>query len=406
MQQIIVLTDRDHMPPDCDFLCYEDLLDAESGDFFWPEFPDDQAAALCYTSGTTGNPKGVLYSHYSTIMHAMAACRNDALGIGPASRILPVVPMFHVCAWGTPYAATLTGAHLVLPGPFLDGASLSKLIAQEQTDLLLGVPTVWLGLLEYLRQNQIRLPHVRQVVVGGSAAPLAMIREFAEVHHIFLVHAWGMTELSPLGTVNLPTPELMAMPPEQRFVQQQKQGRAVFGIELTIMDDAHQRLPHDGKTFGTLYVRGPWVASAYFRSDQSSFYEGWFCTGDIATITADGMMQIVDREKDVIKSGGEWISSIALENAALSFPGIQEACVVGIQHERWGERPLMLVVSVHEPDHGALRDHLAQHVARWWLPDTILCVDSIPHTATGKLSKKSVREHYHDYYLHHISCGE
>ncbi len=397
---IIILSDRDHMPPDPEFMCYEDLIASEHGDFSWPDFPDDQAAALCYTSGTTGHPKGVLYSHYSTVMHAMAACRNDALGIGPASRILPVVPMFHVCAWGTPYAAALTGAHLVLPGPFLDGASLSKLIEQERTDLLLGVPTVWLGLLDHLRQHKIRLAHVRQVVVGGSAAPLAMIREFAESHGIFLVHAWGMTELSPLGTVNLPTPELMALAPEARYLQQLKQGRAVFGIELAIMDDNHQRLPHDGKTFGKLYVRGPWVASSYFRSDdRSSFHEGWFCTGDIATMTADGMMQIVDRDKDVIKSGGEWISSIDLENAALSFPDIHEACVVGIPHQRWGERPLMLVVADHEPDQGALRDHLAQHVARWWIPDRIVLVESLPHTATGKLSKKTVREQFQDYYL-------
>ncbi len=402
VEHIILMTDYEQQSLQApDWLCYETLLAEQSPNFSWPRFSDEQASALCYTSGTTGNPKGVLYSHYSTLLHAMAACRADALGITPESCVLPVVPMFHVCAWGVPYAAAMMGSRLILPGAALDGASLTELIQQEQADLLLGVPTVWMGLLRHLHENHIRLQHVKRVVVGGSAAPLSMIREFDENHSAFVVHAWGMTELSPLGTVNLPTPEIMRLPPLERYQHQLKQGRPVFGIELAIFDDKNHRLAHDGKTFGHLRVRGPWVAERYFRHEElSAFEHGWFDTGDIATLDEAGYMQIVDRAKDVIKSGGEWISSIDLENAAMSYSGLREACVIGIPHPRWDERPLLLVVPGHEDlDLAALRDHLAAHVARWWLPDSIVVVAELPHTATGKLSKLQLRNQYHDYYL-------
>ncbi len=407
VEQIIVLTDAAHMPPDSNFLCYETWIAAFHHQFHWPRFSDAEASALCYTSGTTGNPKGVLYSHYSVLLHAMAACRTDALGITPHTCLLPVVPMFHVCAWGTPYAAAMMGARLVLPGAALDGASLYELIVAEQVDLLLGVPTIWLTLLNYLREHQLQLKNVSRVVVGGSAAPLSMIREFAEVHQSYVIHAWGMTELSPLGTINLPTPALQSMAPALRYQHQLKQGRPVFGIELQIFDEHLRPLPHDGKTFGVLHVRGPWVAQRYFRhEDLSAFANGWFNTGDIATIDADETMQIVDRDKDVIKSGGEWISSIELENAAMSFPGILEACVVGIPHPRWAERPLMLIVSpTGNTDLSALRDHLAERVARWWLPDSIVTVPELPHSATGKLSKVTLRNQYRQFYSQSPDTG-
>jgi len=308
-----------------------------------------------------------------------------------------VVPMFHVNAWGTPYAATITGAKLVFPGAGMDGASLYELINGEQATLLLGVPTVWLGLLNYLDQINAKLDSVHSVVVGGSAAPLAMIKAFDQKHDAFLIHAWGMTELSPLGTVNNMNRKLAALPKEERYQRQLKQGRPVYGVEIKIVDDEGNELPRDGKTFGRLLVRGPWVAGAYYlHDDQKAFAGGWFDTGDVATIDAENTMQIVDRSKDVIKSGGEWISSIDLENAAVGHPGLKECCVIGVYHPKWDERPLLLAIrkegsTVTEQE---VLDFLKDKIVKWWMPDAVVFVEELPHTATGKLLKTGVREQY------------
>lgn len=403
LKHLIVLTDEKHLPTSGldNALCYEVELAKHNDEFTWPRFDDQTAAALCYTSGTTGNPKGVLYSHRSQVLHAYASVQPDAMNLSSGSCVLPVVPMFHVSAWGTPYACTMVGAKLVFPGAKLDGASLSELIETEKPDFLLGVPTVWLGLLDYLRQNDKILSSVHTVVVGGSAAPLAMIKEFQERHDVFLMHAWGMTELSPLGTLANPSARLMAMPLEQRYQYQRKQGRPVFGIQLKIVDSEGNRLPHDGKAFGRLMVKGPWVIERYYLAEKSALENGWFDTGDVATIDDEGFMQIVDRTKDVIKSGGEWISSIELENVAVGHPDVQEACVVGVPHPKWDERPLLLVIA--KPGHTPQRDDLLAFfegkVAKWWIPDDALVVKELPHTATGKLLKVNVRETHQQHYL-------
>lgn len=399
VEAIVVMTDGDAMPkvnlPNV--ICYEELIARESTQFHWPEFDERTPAALCYTSGTTGHPKGVMYTHRSTVLHAWAAQAPAALDIGADSVILPVVPMFHVNSWGIPYAAAMTGARLAFPGPALDGKSLHELIERERVTLALGVPTVWLGLLNYLDSVDARLTTVKRVVVGGSAAPLSMIRAFDQKHGAFLVHAWGMTEMSPLGTVNAPTTELMALPAEERYARQAKQGRPVFGVELKIVDDAGKELPRDGKTFGRLLVRGPWTVGNYYKNDdRSSFVDGWFDTGDVATLDELNTMQIVDRKKDVIKSGGEWISSIDLENVAVGHPAIKEACVIGVAHPKWDERPLLLCIlkDNHACTKEEMLDYLSGHVAKFWLPDDVLFVKELPHTATGKLLKVDLRKQY------------
>jgi fatty-acyl-CoA synthase len=311
--------------------------------------------------------------------------------------------MFHVNAWGVPYSATMAGATLVLPGAGLDGASLYELIEQEKVDLLLGVPTVWLGLLQYCEKEQKILEPVQDVVIGGSAAPLSMIKAFQEVHNIFVVHAWGMTEISPLGTVNGKSRYLLSLPEEERYALQTKQGRPVFGIEMRIVGPNGERLPHDGESFGRLMVRGPWVASAYFKqpASETAWVDGWFDTGDVATMDAQGYMNIVDRAKDVIKSGGEWISSIDLENAAMMHVAVAECAVVGVAHPKWDERPIMLVVLAegHQVSEDELREFLQEDVAKWWLPDEILFVNELPHTATGKILKMDLRERFRHYLL-------
>lgn len=403
VRHIVVMTDAAHMPQSTlpGLLCYEALLQGQSPEFKWPEFDEKTAAALCYTSGTTGNPKGVLYSHRSTVLHAMASCRSSALNLGPMSRVLPVVPMFHVCAWGIPYAAPIAGSSILFPGAGMDGASLHGLIDGEKATALLGVPTVWLGLLNYVESIGGHLDSVESVVIGGSAAPRSMLEKFQDKYGVFPIHAWGMTEMSPMGSLCAMTPYLRSADRDARLHIQSKQGRPVFGVEMKIVDDEGNALPHDGKTFGRLLVRGPWIASGYYCSDEdAAFQDGWFDTGDVSTLDPEGYMQIVDRSKDVIKSGGEWISSIELENFAVGHPSVAEACVVGIAHPKWDERPLLLVVCREGASctKDAIIGYLSDRVAKWWLPDDVVFVESLPHTATGKLLKTEVRALYENHY--------
>ena len=400
------LADRAHMPAMPDVGCYEELIARESEQFAWPRLDEDSGATLCYTSGTTGNPKGVLYSHRSTVLHAMAVCGADGLAISGADTALVVVPMFHVNAWGMPYAGALSGARLVFPGPNLDGASIYQLMREERVTIALGVPTVWLMLFRHVEQHgldPVQELCLERVVIGGAAAPLSMIETFETAFGSEVLHAWGMTELSPLGTVCRPMRKHARLPQAEYRRVQMKQGRPVFGITLRIVDEDGKALPHDGKAAGRLLVRGPWVASAYFGGQPGELLDqdGYFDTGDVATIDSDGYMLITDRAKDVIKSGGEWISSIDLENAAMDHPAIAEAAVIGVAHPTWQERPLLIAVRKAGLDVSAaeLQAHLASRVARWWCPDEVVFVDSLPHTATGKLQKMALREQFRHYRL-------
>jgi fatty-acyl-CoA synthase len=397
------MTDRAHMPGNAipNLLCYEELVGAESGAYEWPRFDEWTAAGLCYTSGTTGNPKGVLYAHRSTILHAYAASLPDVFAASSRMTILPVVPMFHVNAWSIPYLAPLNGAKLVMPGAALDGKSLYELFEAEKVTVTAGVPTVWLGLLAYMRQSNLKFSTLERAVVGGSAAPPAMIREFDGEYGVECQHAWGMTEMSPLGTFCTLKGKHLLLPPEQQFEILCKQGRAIYGVDMQIVDGAGKPLPHDGKAFGDLMVRGPWITTGYFKEGASALRDGWFATGDVATIDADGYMQITDRSKDVIKSGGEWISSIELENIAVAHPGIAEAAVIGVHHPKWDERPI--VVAIRKPGAGVTREELLRFyegkVAKWTIPDDVVFVDELPHTATGKLLKVALRQQFKDYKL-------
>ncbi|HIA96110.1 MAG TPA: long-chain-fatty-acid--CoA ligase [Gammaproteobacteria bacterium] len=405
---IIILTDKDHMPETKlkNVICYEELIADESNEYDWPVFDENTASSLCYTSGTTGNPKGVLYSHRSTLLHTWIVSSGNVGKISSSSVILPVVPMFHVNAWGIPYASAMFGAKLILPGPLMDGASIYELIDLEKPDLLMGVPTVWLGLLQYLNETNQTLDSVSTALVGGSAAPRAMIQEFEEKHNVFLMHGWGMTEMSPLGTATSRTAEMDNMDIESRYDLQEKQGKAFFGVEMTIADDDGNELPKDGVAFGRLLVKGPTIVERYFKSNESSLDKnGWFDTGDVAKIHPEGSMEIVDRSKDVIKSGGEWISSIDLENAAVGHPAVAEACVIGVLHEKWDERPLLLVVKVEGKDLSKeeILAFLEDKVAKWWLPNDVIFVSELPHTATGKLLKTNLRDEYKE---HLINTGK
>jgi len=404
VEGFVILTDEATMPETTlkNVICYESFIHDEFDQIEWPTFDENTAASLCYTSGTTGHPKGVLYSHRSTMIHALSEISREALGISSQSCVLPVVPMFHVNAWGVPYAAAMTGAKLVFPGQGMDGASIWELIESEKPDLLLGVPTVWLMLLNHMDEIGKTLDSVDNVVVGGSAAPLSMIKKFDEVHDAFLIHAWGMTEMSPLGTSNVKTLAMADMPLEERYKLQQKQGKPVFGVEMKIVNDEGEIQPHDGICFGRLLVRGPWVINKYYNNeDMSSFEDGWLDTGDVATIDKDHYLGIVDRSKDVIKSGGEWISSIDLENEAVGHPDIVEACVIGVAHEKWDERPLLLAIMKPESTTSAddIKEFLSDKIAKWWMPDDVIFVESLPHTATGKLLKINLRKEYQEYLL-------
>jgi fatty-acyl-CoA synthase len=409
IRHFVAMTDRAHMPERstiAGLLCYEDLLAEASDRFVWPELDENSASSLCYTSGTTGNPKGVLYSHRSTMLHTMAAALPDALNCSARDVILPVVPMFHVNAWGLPYIACMVGAKLVFPGPGLDGKSLHDLFEAEGVTLSAGVPTVWQGLLAHVEANDLRFRTMRRTIVGGAACPPAMIRSFQERHGVEVLHAWGMTELSPLGTVCSFKPEHLALPQEERQAVQGKQGRAVFGVDMKIIDQEGAELPWNGKASGDLLVRGSWVVSRYFRAQEESplVSDGtrdWFPTGDVATIDAAGMMQITDRSKDVIKSGGEWIGSIDLENIAMAHPAVAAAACIAVPHPKWDERPLLVVVT--KPGSPLTRAELLGFyegkIAKWWTPDDVVFVDAIPLGATGKFLKNKLREMFKGHVL-------
>jgi fatty-acyl-CoA synthase len=404
---IILLTDRVHMPAVSadDVFCYEEFIGLQSDDFSWPELDERSACTLCYTSGTTGHPKGVLYSHRSQVLHSLFASAVDALALSARDVVMPVVPMFHVNAWGICYAASMVGAKLVLPGPKMgDGGTLQDLIETEQVTFSAGVPTVWMALLDYLRRTGKRIDSLQRVVIGGSACPWSVMEEFERVHHVHVHHAWGMTEMSPLGTVNHPIRGSELLSADERKARLMKQGRAMFGVEMKVVNDAGEELPHDGKSAGVLKVRGPTVCAQYFQEQApgpAHAEPGWFATGDVAHIDHDGYLQITDRSKDVIKSGGEWISSIDLENVAMGHPAVAEAAVIAVPHPKWTERPLLVLVP--RPDHTATREEVLEflraRVPKWWLPDDVVFVSEIPHTATGKMLKTELRKQFADYKL-------
>jgi 3-(methylthio)propionyl---CoA ligase len=407
VRHYVIMTDRAHMPQTSlkGVLCYEDLIEGETTALDWPEFDENTASSLCYTSGTTGNPKGALYTHRSTLLHSFAVCSANAVAISMRDSILPVVPMFHVNAWGIPYAAAMSGAKLVFPGPKLDGASLHELMTAESVTLSLGVPTVWLGLLQYLEQSGKRLDGVKRVTVGGAAAPRAMIEAFEMKYGIECVHGWGMTEMSPVGSLGLPKAKHLHRSHEEQIAVKAKQGFPLFGVDMKVVSADGTVAPHDGATSGELHVRGPWIVGAYFNDERATATafdgEGWFCTGDVAVIDADGYMVIVDRSKDVIKSGGEWISSIEVENAAMAHPDVAEAAVIGLPHPKWDERPLLIVVpkSGRHPTKEEINAFLGDKIAKWQLPDDVVFLPEIPHGATGKVLKTRLREQFKDYRL-------
>jgi len=400
----VVMTTREHMPQTSrdNVLCYEDLMASHDSHFEWPELDENDACALCYTSGTTGNPKGVMYSHRSTMLHTYATMMPDALGISGRDVILPIVPMFHVNAWGNPYACPVAGAKLVMPGSKMgDGPTLAALINEEGVTMSAGVPTVWLNLLNHLRSSGERVDSLERIVVGGSACPLSIMEEF-DTYGVDTRHAWGMTEMSPLGTSNSSGAHRERFSEETFAKMRTNVGTPVFGVEIKITDDDNNTLPWDGKAFGALKVRGPWICSSYYKLEGSDAHAepGWFETGDVATISPEGYVSITDRTKDVIKSGGEWISSIEVENCATGHPKVAEAGVIGRIHPKWGERPLLIVVRNEQgadltPDE--LRDYLDGKIAKWWIPDDVQFIDEMPHTATGKIQKMDLREMFKDY---------
>ncbi len=382
-------------------VCYEDWLEAESDRYDWPQLDEKSACTLCYTSGTTGNPKGVLYSHRSMLLHTFGACLPDVFGVSARDCILPVVPMFHVNAWAIPYIAPMAGAKLVFPGSALDGASLHELFETEGVTFSAGVPTVWQGLLQHLQTNKLKLTTLRRIIIGGSACPPALMQTFERDYGVKVHHVWGMTEMSPLGTFNTLKNKHLKRPKDEQFAVEIKQGRPPFGVQLKIVDADGRELPRDGKAFGDLLVKGYWVIDRYYKSDESPLRDGWFPTGDVGTLDPDGYLQITDRSKDVIKSGGEWISSIELENIACAHPAVAQAAVIGVPHPKWDERPLLVVVK--KPGQDVSKRELLElfpgKVAKWWIPDDVTFVDELPMTATGKISKLRLREQLRGYKL-------
>ncbi len=401
----VVMTDRAHMPETSlpNVMCYEELVGEQSDEMAWPEFDEHTASSLCYTSGTTGNPKGVLYSHRSTLLHAFSVLTIPGMNLGEESAVLPVVPMFHVNAWGLPYMAPLAGASLIMPGPALDGDSLFRLMDEESVDSAWGVPTVWLGLLAEMKRHGRKPGALKRVSIGGSAAPRSMVRAFEQDYQVDVMQGWGMTEMNPTGTMSTLTEGQAELPLEERIELKTTQGRQLFGVRMKLVDEDGHEVPQDGEAVGELLVKGPTVIRAYFNNDEASAKafdkDGWFATGDMAKLTPDGVLYIVDRAKDLIKSGGEWISSIDLENLAAAHPDVQECAVIGVPHPKWDERPLLIVVPHADAarDKQALLDHMAGSIAKWQLPDDVIYVDELPHTATGKVSKRHLREDYMDY---------
>ena len=401
----VLMSDRAHMPAETkipNLLCYEDLMASSSDDYEWPLFDENSAATLCYTSGTTGNPKGALYSHRSTILHAYASSSPSALNVSSIDTVLPVVPMFHVNAWGLPYSVPLSGAKMVFPGAALDGKSLYELFEAEGVTFSAGVPTVWLGLINHAIQNGLQFSTFRRTVIGGSACPPAMMDALMDKLDVQVIHAWGMTEMSPLGTAAILQAKHRDLPREAQRKILQKQGHAIYGVDMKIVDDEGKELPWDGETYGHLYVKGPWIVSGYYRDEGGDVLkDGWFPTGDVATIDADGYMQITDRSKDVIKSGGEWIGSIDLENIAMAHPAVLQAACIGVAHPKWDERPMLVVVK--RPGQEVTREELLGFfegkIAKWWLPDDVVFTEALPMGATGKIQKNRLRDQYREHKL-------
>jgi 3-(methylthio)propionyl---CoA ligase len=410
IRQYVALCDADKLPQDTgvpNFVSYEAWIGGQPTTYQWPSFDENSASSMCYTSGTTGNPKAALYSHRSTMLHAFAAALPDVMAISARDSILPVVPMFHVNAWGIPYSAALAGAKLVFPGAAMDGKSIYELIEAEKVNYAAGVPTVWQMLLGHMKQNGLRFSTLKRTVIGGSACPPAMIDTFREDYGVDVLHAWGMTEMSPLGTLCTLKNKHLTMPATEQMKIRLKQGRAVYGVDMKIVAEDGNELPWDGKAFGDLYVKGPWVVAEYFKGEggnplvQDENGDGWFPTGDVATIDPDGYMQITDRSKDVIKSGGEWISSIDVENIAVAHPAVAMAACVGMKHPKWDERPIIAVVK--KPGAQVTKEELLKFyegkTAKWQIPDDVVFVDAIPLGATGKMLKTRLREMLKDYKL-------
>ena len=405
VEKYIVLTDADHMPQTTlkNAVPYESWIAEVDADFAWPSFDENTAAGMCYTSGTTGNPKGVVYSHRSNVLHSLVVNNADMFGLASRDVILPVVPMFHANGWSLAFTAPMSGTSMIMPGAKMDGASIYELLNTYKVSHSAAVPTVWLLLLQHLEANNLKLPHLKKVVIGGSACPRAVTEKFRDVYDVEVLHAWGMTELSPLGTVCSLKPEYEGLTGDAWLDIKETTGHPPFGVEMKIVDDSGKELARDGHVFGRLVVRGPAIAGAYFRGDGGQILDenGFFDTGDVSSIDPHGYMRIVDRSKDVIKSGGEWISSIDVENLAVGHPDVAEAAVIGVAHPKWDERPLLVIVpkTGRAPSRDDLMAFMQDKIAKWWLPDDIVLVDEIPHTATGKILKTALREQFKNYKL-------